>query len=85
MIAHYSFPVISAHTNARTEGYFHREWKLATRRLLDVAHDAAFLVPVVIDETRESVARVTEEFLHTQWTWLPGGETPLCNGAASFR
>jgi len=28
---------------ARTEGYFRREWKLATRRLLDIADDAAFL------------------------------------------
>lgn len=69
-------PVISAHTNARIEGYFRREWNLATRRLLDMAHDATFLVPVVIDDTRESNARVPEEFLRAQWTWLPGGETP---------
>ena len=68
-------PLISAHTNARTEGYFRREWKLATRRLLDMADDVAFLVPVVIDETREADARVPEEFLQAQWTWLPGGET----------
>ena len=60
-------PVISAQTNARTEGYFRREWKLATRRLLDISDDAAFLVPVVIDETREAEARVPE-FLHAQWT-----------------
>ena len=69
-------PIISAHTNARTEGYFRREWKLATRRLLDIADDAAFLVPVVIDETRDADARVPEEFLHVQWTRLPDGETP---------
>jgi TolB-like protein len=69
-------PIISAHTNARTEGYFRREWKLATRRLLDIADDAAFLVPVVIDETHDADARVPEEFLHVQWTRLPGGETP---------
>ena len=69
-------PVISAHTNARAEGYFRREWKLATRRLLDIADDVAFLVPVVVDDTREAVARVPEEFLHTQWTWLRDGDTP---------
>lgn len=69
-------PVISAHTNARIEGYFRREWNLATRRLLDMAHDAAFLLPVVIDDTRESEARVPEEFLRAHWTWLPGGATP---------
>jgi TolB-like protein/Tfp pilus assembly protein PilF len=69
-------PLISAHTNARTEGYFRREWNLAARRLLDMAQDAAFLVPVVIDGTREADARVPEEFLRAHWTRLPGGETP---------
>ena len=69
-------PIISAHTNARTEGYFRREWKLATRRLLDIADDAAFLVPVVIDKTQDADARVPEEFMHVQWTLLPDGETP---------
>ena len=69
-------PLISAHTNARSEGYFRREWNLATRRLANIAHDAAFLVPVVVDESREADARVPEEFLRAQWTWLPGGETP---------
>jgi TolB-like protein/Tfp pilus assembly protein PilF len=69
-------PVISAHTNARSEGYFRREWNLATRRLLDMAHDVPFLVPVVVDATREPDARVPEEFLSSQWTRLPRGETP---------
>ena len=69
-------PLISAHTNSRIEGYFRGEWNLATRRLVNRAHDAAFLMPVVVDETREADARVPEEFLWAQWTWLPGGETP---------
>ena len=69
-------PVISAHTNARSEGYFRGEWHLATRRLHNMADDAAFLVPVVVDETREADARVPEEFFRAQWTWLPAGETP---------
>ena len=69
-------PVISAHTNERSEGYFRREWNLATRRLLDMAHDTVFVVPVVVDETREPDARVPEEFLGAHWTRLPGGETP---------
>ena len=68
-------PVISAHSNARSEGYFRGEWNLATRRLLNMAQDAAFLVPVVIDGTREDDARVPDEFLLAQWTRLPGGET----------
>lgn len=66
-------PVISAHTNARAEGYFRGEWNLATRRLLNMAQDAPFLLPVVIDNTREAEARVPEEFLRAQWTRLPDG------------
>lgn len=69
-------PVISAHTDARSEGYFRGEWNLATRRLMNMAHDAAFLVPVVIDGTPEADARVPDEFLLAQWTRLPNGETP---------
>ena len=69
-------PVISAHTNARSEGYFRGEWNLATRRLMNMAQDAAFLVPVVIDGLREADARVPDEFLKAQWTWLPDGRTP---------
>ena len=69
-------PVISAHTDARAEGYFRGEWNLATRRMLNMAHDCAFLVPVVIDGTRETEARVPEEFLRAHWTRLPDGETP---------
>ena len=48
----------------------------ATRRLVNRAHDAAFLMPVVIDQTREADARVPEELFRAQWTWLAGGETP---------
>jgi TolB-like protein/Tfp pilus assembly protein PilF len=67
-------PLISAHTNERSEGYFRGEWHLGTRRLHNMADDAAFLVPVVVDETREADARVPEEFFRAHWTRLPGGE-----------
>src|SRR5277367_2601709 len=40
-------PIISAHTQEREEGYFRREWNLAVNRTLDMAHDRAFLLPVV--------------------------------------
>src|SRR5450755_2097285 len=45
-------PVISAQTDARTEGYFRREWRLAVERTLDMADDRTFLLPVVIDDTQ---------------------------------
>ena len=46
-------PLISAHSNARHEGYFRREWRLAVERTGDMSDRVAFLVPVVIDGTRD--------------------------------
>jgi TolB-like protein/Tfp pilus assembly protein PilF len=67
-------PVISANTQVRLEGYFRREWKLAAARTHDMADDKPFLVPVVIDGTRDPDARVPEQFRAVQWTSVPGGE-----------
>ncbi len=69
----YFMPVISANTEARKEGYFRREWRLATERTLDMADDVLFLLPVGIDETPEMGARVPEKFLTVQWLRAPGG------------
>lgn len=66
-------PIISANTQARGEGYFRREWNLATQRLLDMAPGRPFLLPVAIDETSEQDALVAEEFLRVQWLRLPQG------------
>ena len=66
-------PVISANTQARVEGYFRREWNLASIRTLDMADDQAFLLPVVIDATVNIAARVPEKFREVQWTHLPAG------------
>jgi hypothetical protein len=44
-------PLISAHTQRRTEGYFRLEWKLAVDRSHLMASERAFLLPVVIDPT----------------------------------
>jgi len=67
-------PVISASTEARAEGYFRREWRLAVERALDMADDHTFLLPVVIDETSQAGARVPEKFLGIQWLKLPAGQ-----------
>ncbi len=69
-------PVISRTTQARDEGYFRLEWKLAVDRSHLIAADRAFLLPVVIDETTDVAARVPDRFREVQWTRLPGGETP---------
>jgi TolB-like protein/Tfp pilus assembly protein PilF len=66
-------PIISAHSQARLEGYFRREWKFAMERKRDIADEMAFLLPVVIDETPERGAAVPEGFHEVQWTRLPAG------------
>ncbi|HKB57705.1 MAG TPA: toll/interleukin-1 receptor domain-containing protein, partial [Lacunisphaera sp.] len=67
-------PLISAHSQAREEGYFRREWKMAVDRTHDMAENRAFIVPVLIDATRESDANVPEQFLKAHCTRLPDGE-----------
>ncbi len=70
-------PVISAATQARLEGYFRIEWKLAAQRTHAMAEEKAFLLPVVIDDTRDAEAKVPGEFRAVQWTWLPDGEVSV--------
>ena len=66
-------PIVSAGTQARGEGYFRREWKIAVERTHDMAAGVAFLLPVVSDDTAESEALVPDEFMRVQWTRLPRG------------
>jgi TolB-like protein len=72
-------PVISAATQARTEGYFRLEWRLADQRTHLMAKGRPFLLPVVIDDTRDAEAHVPDSFTEVQWTRLAGGE-----GSAAF-
>src|SRR5881394_641763 len=67
-------PIISASTQARLEGYFRIEWKLAAQRTHAMAEAKPFLLPVVIDETPDGEAHVPGEFRAVQWTRLPAGE-----------
>ncbi len=69
-------PVISHTTHDRREGYFRLEWKLAIDRCHLMDAEMAFLLPVVIDDTRDDDERVPERFREVQWTRLPGGVTP---------
>ena len=70
----YFMPIVSARTEARHEGYFRREWRLAVERTLDMADDHLFLLPVVIDDTDQTHARVPEKFLAVQWLRVPDGQ-----------
>ena len=69
-------PIISANTQAREEGYFRIEWDLAAERARGIASGVAFILPVVIDDTREPDALVPDRFRTVQWTKLPGGNVP---------
>jgi TolB-like protein len=68
--------LISAHTEARDEGYFRHEWRLAVERTHHMSDKRPFLVPVVIDDTRERGASVPDKLHVVQWTRLLGGQTP---------
>jgi len=68
--------IVSAHTQARKEGYFRLEWKLADERSQLIAEGTPFVLPVIIDGTKERDALVPKSFLGVQWTWLPHGEVP---------
>ncbi len=70
----YFMALISARTEARHEGYFRREWRLAVERALDMADDHTFILPVALDDTAESTARVPEKFHEVQWLRVPGGQ-----------
>ncbi len=72
-------PVISHNTHDRDEGYFRLEWKLAVDRSHLMAAGRPFLLPVVIDETRDDDEQVPERFREVQWSRLPGGV-----GSAAF-
>jgi tetratricopeptide (TPR) repeat protein len=67
-------PVISANTEARLEGYFRVEWKLAAQRTHAMAEEKAFLLPLVIDETSDAEAKVPPEFRAVHWMRLRAGE-----------
>jgi adenylate cyclase len=69
-------PIISAHTASRPEGYFRLEWAIADQRTQMIARNKAFIIPVCIDATPESVPDLPESFLRVQWTRLPAGATP---------
>ena len=67
-------PVISRHTYERDEGYFRLEWKLAVDRSHLMTTSKAFLLPVVIDDTREDDENVPDRFKDVHWVRLSAGE-----------
>lgn len=69
-------PIITANTNARAEGYFRLEWKLAVDRSHLMADDAPFLFPIVVGDVSDASARVPDKFREVQWTRVRLDESP---------
>jgi hypothetical protein len=69
-------PIISANTNARTEGYFRLEWRLAVERSHKMADDQPFLLPVLLDGTPQALVRVPDRFRERQWSRLADDRVP---------
>jgi hypothetical protein len=67
-------PIISSHTQERTEGYFRLEWRLADQRTHLMGRTRPFIVPVCIDDTPEMDADVPDAFVAAQWTRLHDGD-----------
>ena len=68
-------PIISANTQAREEGYFRLEWKLAVDRSHLMAEHKAFFMPVVLGDVREPDAHVPDKFRERQWTPVSSDES----------
>jgi Tfp pilus assembly protein PilF len=69
-------PIISPSTQARAEGYFRLEWKLAVDRSHLLADDHPFFFPVVVGDVADATARVPDTFKEVQWTRLRSNEDP---------
>ena len=65
-------PVLSRNTDARTEGFFRREWRYALDRDLDIDPGTAFIIPVAIDDTPEFTT-LPRRFREINIARLPAG------------
>jgi hypothetical protein len=64
--------VLSHNTEARTEGFFRREWRYALDRDLDIDPSTPFIIPVGIDDTAQFTT-LPRRFREIHITGLPEG------------
>jgi hypothetical protein len=64
--------IISRNTERRHEGFFRREWKSALERDRGIHSARKFIIPVVVDDTRDPTM-VPPRFSELNYTRLPGG------------
>ena len=68
-------PILSRNTEARSEGFFRREWRYALDRDLDIDPGTPFIIPVAIDDMREFTT-LPRRFREIQITAVPEGGAP---------
>lgn len=69
-------PVISSSSLATARRYFRAEWERALDEARKVAASERYLLPVVIDDTRQDEPALPQKFRDHQWTPAPGGRPP---------
>ncbi len=69
-------PLLSANTEGRTDGYFHREWSIAEERRRQVL-GRRFIIPIVVDPAYTGNANdynlIPDGFSALQFGHAPGG------------
>ena len=70
----YFIPVCSNNTERRLEAYFRREWSYALDRTRNMADDALFILPVIVDALDERNAKVPDKFKAVHMTQMAGGQ-----------
>lgn len=68
-------PLITPNTQAREEGYFRLEWKLAVDRSHLMADNKVFFVPVLLGDVAEPSALVPDKFRERQWSRLDSDQS----------
>jgi TIR domain-containing protein len=66
-------PVLSRNTEARTEGFFRREWHWALDRDKGIAPDVPFVIPVAVEDT-DRFNTLPPRFRELHITVLPQGQ-----------
>jgi CHASE2 domain-containing sensor protein len=65
-------PVLSRNTEARSEGFFRREWNYALDRALGIAPEVPFIIPVAVDDTNHF--NIPPRFEEADIATLPEGQ-----------
>jgi CHASE2 domain-containing sensor protein len=66
-------PVLSRNTEARSEGFFRREWHYAVERAMGIAPEVPFIIPIAVDDMLQ-FNTLPSRFRELHITVLPEGQ-----------